>query len=128
MLAVTASGAALRTCMAGRSEPACHGRWKVADSGFTTVQVRCRLTARWLRFNRATKTRAEGLGLLASISNFGALSPSASGQFSRQHLRSSAARHYGDSGGTGGWTFAKSPLFIYAEAPRTWRLSLRWRW
>lgn len=23
---------------------------------------------------------------------------------------------------------AKSPLFIYAEAPRTWRLSLRWRW
>ena len=43
-------------------------RPQMADSGFTTVQVRCRLTARWLTFNRATKIRAEGLGLLASIS------------------------------------------------------------
>lgn len=40
----------------------------LADSGFTKVQVRCRLTARWLTFNRATKMRAEGLRLLASIS------------------------------------------------------------
>ena len=41
---------------------------ELADSGFTTVQVRCRLSARWLTLNRATKMRAEGLGLLASIS------------------------------------------------------------
>ena len=40
----------------------------MADSGFTTAQVRCWLSARWLTFNRATKMRAEGLGLLASIS------------------------------------------------------------
>ena len=40
----------------------------MAEFGFTTVQVRCRLTARWLTFNRATKMSAEGLGLLASIS------------------------------------------------------------
>ena len=45
------------------------GEWQfLADSGFTTVQVRCWPSARWLTFKRATKVRAEGLGLLASTS------------------------------------------------------------
>jgi hypothetical protein len=52
----------------GFSRPALYQYPLVAESGFTTVQVRCRLTARGLAFNRATKMRAEGLGLLASIS------------------------------------------------------------
>ena len=43
-------------------------RQLMADSGFTTVQVRCRLSARWQTFYRATKMRAERLGMLASIS------------------------------------------------------------
>lgn len=43
-------------------------RLEMAGTGFTTVQVRCRLSARWLTFNRATKMHAEGLELLSSIS------------------------------------------------------------
>ncbi len=40
----------------------------MADSGFSTVQLPCRLTARSLTFNRVTRMRAESLGLHANIS------------------------------------------------------------
>lgn len=88
-------------------------RRQMAGSGFTTVRLPCRLTARSLTFNRVSRTRAEDLGLHASISTSTPSARRQRGQFKRRGMLPSAAKHQGDSRGTGGETCAVTPR-IYA--------------
>ena len=110
------------------SRPASPERQLLADSGFTTVQVRCRLSARWLTFNRATEMRAEGLGLFASISISAPGTHRPCGQFRCRHLHSSAERRQGDYRGTGGENYVTNPG-LYAAwkvTPRYWAIMGVW--
>ena len=81
----------------------------MADSGFTALQVQCRLSARWLTFNRATKMRGEGLGLRASIRISAPSTHRPCGQFRCPDVHSSDTRHHGESRGTGGEDCAPNP-------------------